>query len=110
MDAGSLWDTLGQAYGSSYMSDAARKFADGFFKWNGMEGWNRAMRITATSVAERALKAYQKVGFDKNDKAAKARFEELYGKNFDPKDIALDADGELDMNEVRSQLHAMLKG
>ena len=107
VDAGSLWDTLGQAYGSSYMSGAARKFADSFFKWNGMEGWNRAMRITATSVAERALKAYQKVGFDKNDKAAVARFEELYGKNFDPKDIALDADGELDMNDVNNQAAMM---
>lgn len=103
VDAGSMMDALGQTYGSVFLTGTARRMSDALFKWNGMEAWNRAMRITATSVAERVIKQYQSEGFDAADPAAVARFEELFGKGFDPKAIKLDADGELDMNDLKNQ-------
>ena len=103
VDAGSMMDALGQTYGSVFLTGTARRMSDALFKWNGMEAWNRAMRITATSVAERVIKQYQSEGFDAADPAEVARFEELFGKGFDPKKIKLDADGGLDMNDLKNQ-------
>jgi len=103
VDAGSFMDALGQTYGSSFLTGTARRMSGQLFKWNGMEGWNRAMRITATSVAERIIRDYKTEGFDHSDKAAVARFEELFGKGFKPEDIKLDADGELDQTDTKNQ-------
>lgn len=85
----------------------AKRFSDAFFKWNGMEAWNRAMRITATTVAERTIKLYKAEGFDAKDKAAVARFERLFGKNFKAEGIKLDADGNLDTTDPRNQAAVM---
>ncbi|MDD3353879.1 hypothetical protein [Zoogloea sp.] len=103
VDAGSMMDALGQTYGSVFLTGTARRMSDSLFKWNGMEAWNRAMRITATSVAERVIKQYHSEGFDAADPAAVARFEELFGKGFDPKAIKMGADGGLDMNDPKNQ-------
>ena len=67
---GSMMDALGQTYGSVFLTGTARRMSDALFKWNGMEAWNRAMRITATNVAERVIREFKEKGFDKNDKAA----------------------------------------
>lgn len=107
VDAGTFMDTLGQTYGSMYMSAKMRRVSDTFFKWNGMEAWNRATRITASAVAERAIKALKTEGVDANDKAAVARVEHLFGKGFDVKNIKLDADGELDINDPMNQAAMM---
>lgn len=104
VEASSLIDALGQTQGSMYMGDNARKFSNAFFRWNGMEGWNRAMRIMATSVAERVIRDYKLNGVDMSDKAAVARFEELFGKGFDPKSIKLDAAGDLDITNTANQI------
>lgn len=103
VDAGSTLDALGQTYGSAWMSGTARRWSDSLFKWNGMEAWNRAMRITATKVAERVIREFKEKGFDKNDKAAVARFEELFGRGFKPENIKLDANGELDISDSKNQ-------
>lgn len=101
-DAGSYASTIGEANGSVYMSEGARKWSDRLFKWNGMEGWNRGMRAYATSVAERILLDWQKNGIDTKDKAAVARVERLFGKGFDVKNIAVEADGTLDIKDARN--------
>ena len=44
-------DMLGDMYGSAYMSDWARKTNNLLFRYNLMEGWNTAMRSSATVVA-----------------------------------------------------------
>lgn len=103
VDAGSTLDALGQTYGSAWMSGTARRWSDSLFKWNGMEAWNRAMRITATNVAERVIREFKEKGFDKNDKAAVARFEDLFGRGFKPENIKLDANGELDISDSKNQ-------
>ena len=107
VEAGSHMEVLGQIYGSMYMTGLARKMSNSFFKWNGMEGWNRAMRIEATVVAERALTGLAKHGYDKTDKAAVARVEGLYGENFDTSKIALTPEGRLDTTDAANQAAMM---
>jgi hypothetical protein len=51
VDAGTFMDALGQTYASIHMYGRMRRFNDAIFKWNGMEAWNRAMRIQATGAA-----------------------------------------------------------
>lgn len=43
---------LGDMYSSQFMSQGQKKINDLFFKYNGMESWNRSMRIAAASAAE----------------------------------------------------------
>ena len=103
VEAGSQMEALGQIYGSMYLTGAARRLSNSFFKWNGMEGWNRAMRIEASVVAERALTALAKHGYNKSDPAAVARVEALYGKGFDTANIKLDENGRLDASDPANQ-------
>jgi len=107
VEAGSHMEVLGQIYGSMYMTGMARRMSNSFFKWNGMEGWNRAMRIEATVVAERALTGLAKHGYDKTDKAAVARVAGLYGENFDTSKIALTPEGRLDTTDAANQAAMM---
>jgi hypothetical protein len=107
VEAGSHMEVLGQMYGSMYMTGMARKMSNSFFKWNGMEGWNRAMRIEATAVAERALTGLARHGYDKTDKAAVARVAGLYGDNFDTSKIALTPEGRLDTTDAANQAAMM---
>ena len=107
VEATTRMEALGQLYGSMYMTGKARKLSNSFFKWNGMEGFNRGVRIAATVVAERAIKAFKTEGLDKNDAAAVARFEELFGKGFKPENIALDANGDLDIMNPINQAAVM---
>ncbi len=46
---------MADAYGSQYQSPLQRKIGQWFFKWNGMESWNRSMRVAATAAAERFI-------------------------------------------------------
>jgi hypothetical protein len=96
-------DALGQTYGSMFLAGKAKKMNDALFRWNGMEAWNRAMRLTATSVAERQIAEYARNGLDTSDKAAVAKFERLFGKEFSPKGIKLDEEGNPDIQDTRNQ-------
>jgi hypothetical protein len=46
-----MLDALGQTYQSVYLYGWAKKLNEQLFKWNGMEAWNRAMRVGATQTA-----------------------------------------------------------
>jgi hypothetical protein len=107
VEASAALDALGQTWGSVYLDGRMRRISEAVFRWNGMNAWNRAMRITATSVAERIITDYAKNGFDATDPAARARFERLFGKDFDPRQIRLDADGRLDVNDEANQAAMM---
>jgi hypothetical protein len=85
------------------MTGRAKKMRDLFFKITGAEGWNRGVRAVASSVAERVIKEWKRDGIDIKDKAVVARVERLFGKGFDVKNIKLDKDGNLDINDVANQ-------
>ncbi|HYF26717.1 MAG TPA: hypothetical protein VD931_13335 [Baekduia sp.] len=46
---------LADAYGTQYMTEWQRSMNAKFFKLNGMERWNRSMRVAATGAAERFI-------------------------------------------------------
>lgn len=46
---------LADAYGTQYLTDWQRKLNAAFFKYNGMESWNRQMRVAATGAAEKFI-------------------------------------------------------
>lgn len=102
-DAGAMLDTLGQNYSSVYMTEKARNINNKFFRIIGMEGWNRGVRITATAVGERIIGDWVKNGVDAKKPGEKARFERLFGEGADPKNIKLDADGNLDTQDAANR-------
>lgn len=103
VDAGALLDSLGQAYGSVYMSQGARRFNEKFFRVIGAEGWNRGIRAAAASVGERIILDWAKNGVDMKKAGEKERFERLFGEGADPKRITLAADGSLDTRDHRNR-------
>jgi len=103
VDAGSLLDSLGQTYGSVYMTAKAKRMSDAFFKYTGAEGWNRGIRAVAANTAERIITGWRKNGIDLSDPAKKAQFERLFGKDAVPAHIKLDSQGRLDINDPANQ-------
>lgn len=55
-----MLDALGQTYQSVYLYGWAKKLNEKLFMWNGMESWNRAMRISATQTALKFIEAHSK--------------------------------------------------
>lgn len=85
----------GMAYDGVYIGGFAKRVNDKFFKWTGMQSWNRSMR-TAGMLASTAFirKHYQNV-IEKNDpKGDSARYLEELG--LDMKDIKFDRPGTKD--------------
>lgn len=103
VDSGAYLESTAQAQGSPFMSGKAKVWSDKFFKYTGAVGWNRGVRAVATQVAERIITGWKTNGIDRNDKAAVARLEDLYGKDFDPANIKLDADGRLAKDDPANQ-------
>lgn len=103
VDAGALLDSLGQAYGSVFMSQKAKRFNDKFFRIIGAEGWNRGIRATAANVGERIILDWVKDGVDFKKPGEKERFERLYGEGATVKSIKLDSSGNLDVNNAANR-------
>jgi len=103
VDAGSFLDSLGEAYGSVFMTGKAKKMSDAFFKYTGAEGWNRGVRAVASQVAERIITEWKRDGVDPKDLAVKARVERLFGEGFNVANIKLDAQGRLDITDAANQ-------
>lgn len=80
--------SLGNTHESMYMTRGARKISGALFKYNGMEGWNRAMRVSATTVA---------VSFIKEHAAGAGDHSVRWIKELGLKaaDVKLDANGEV---------------
>jgi hypothetical protein len=53
-----LLDVLGETYSSMYINGKAKRWNDALFRLNGMEGWNRAMRASATQAAIEFIKTH----------------------------------------------------
>lgn len=100
VDAGASMESYGSMSNSIFMTGKAKQLSDSFFRWNGMEGWNRGTRALAANVAERIITKWAEHGIDSNDKAAVARFERLFGEGAKTSQIKLDANGRLDINDL----------
>lgn len=73
LDENSMMNAYGDAYSGNYMSRGLKKLNEAFFRWNGMEGWNKAMRVQATIAGSQfILKHLRTVNDEKADAKAKA--------------------------------------
>jgi hypothetical protein len=79
-------------YASVYMSPGAKKINDFMFKANGMEAWNRGMRVAATKSAAMFIARHKSLP----DTHSERWLKEIGLK---PADIQLNADGELVYNK-----------
>ena len=89
IDAATFSHLLADEYGSVYLDGTARKINEVMFKANGMEAWNRAMRVGATRSAVKFIERHSK-----NPEAHSQRWmtELGFGDKTQP---AFDADGNL---------------
>jgi hypothetical protein len=55
IDDRNMLENVGSLYNGMYMSPFLRKVNDTFFKWNGMDMWNRRMRVAATFAGQRFM-------------------------------------------------------
>ena len=88
VDSATFSHLLTDEYGSVYMGSKASKVNEMMFKANGMEAWNRAMRVGATKSAVAFIERHNK-GKDKHS----ARWMEDLG--LAPGTLKLDEDGRL---------------
>lgn len=73
LDENSMMNAYGDAYSGNYMSRSLKKLNETFFRWNGMEGWNKAMRVQATIAGSQfILKHLRTVNDEKADAKVKA--------------------------------------
>lgn len=55
IDEENIFESMGQAHAGAFMSKFARDVNRKFFRWNGMESWNRSMRVSAMVAGERFI-------------------------------------------------------
>lgn len=73
LDENSMMNAYGDAYSGNYMSRGLKKLNETFFRWNGMEGWNKAMRVQATIAGSQfILKHLRTVNDEKANPKVKA--------------------------------------
>ena len=95
-DSGMFMSTLGQTYGSQYLGEAARNMNDKFFRWNGMESFNKAMREGATQAAVNVIKRHMTTPNEHSE-----RFFKEYG--LDKSQITIDERGALNVDNLNVQ-------
>lgn len=107
VSAGNYLDAHGQTYSSQFMHGKLRKLNDALFKYNGLEGWNRGMRIQATGAAVNFIKAH----LTKPNEHSKRYLTELFGEGYETLDL-MNADGELNYqsDKVKEGVFAWVNG
>jgi hypothetical protein len=109
VDAAMFSHHVSEEYSSTYMSPTARKINDKFFRLNGMEAWNRGIRVGATKAAVQFLEHHKRTPSEHSVRWLK----EL---GLAPKDLIVDSDGALltdwrsiktatGMNEEQARAH-----
>lgn len=100
VSSSAFMSTMGNMYGSQYLGKFAREANDSFFRWNGMEAFNKAMRVGATQAAISFIKRHH----EKPNKHSDRYFKEL---NLDPKDVKIGEDGRLNVESPAVQQAVM---
>ena len=100
VDCAGFMSTMGNMYGSQFLPGWAKEWNDKFFRWNGMESFNKAMRVQATQAA---------IGFIKKHAAGANKHSERYltELGLEAADVKLDADGRLNVEDAKIQKAVM---
>lgn len=104
--AGNYLDSMGQTYSSQFMYGKLRRWNDKLFKWNGLEAWNRAVRIQATGVAIEFIKRH----VEKPNEHSKRYLEELFGKDYDTSQIMKNGDLDYSSDAVQQAILSWVNG
>lgn len=88
IDTATFSHLLADEYGSVYLDGTTKKINEVMFKANGMEAWNRAMRVGATRSAVRFMERHNKAPTEHS-----ARWMKDLG--FEPGTLPLDSEGRL---------------
>ena len=105
-DANGFLAAFGQLYSSQYMGASFRKANDALFKYNGMEGFNRGMQVSATRTAINFIKRH----VEKPNERSESYLKEL---NLKASDVAIDPKtGELDYTDptIQRAIHQWVNG
>ncbi|MDL2342467.1 MAG: hypothetical protein QFB87_05320 [Patescibacteria group bacterium] len=97
VDSGGFLANFGQAYSSLYLHKNVRAWNEGLFKWNGMEGINRGMRVSATQAALSFIKRQVEKPNAHSDRYLK----EL---TLTKDDVQISKDGELNYSDPKIQV------
>ena len=92
IDSATFSHLLTDEYASVYLDGRAKKINEFMFKANGMEAWNRSMRISATKTAVKFMEAH-----NKGESVHSERWMRNLG--FEPGQLPLDVDGNLITNK-----------
>ena len=92
IDSATFSHLLADEYASVYLDGRAKKINEFMFKANGMEAWNRSMRISATKTAVKFMEAH-----NKGEGVHSKRWMRDLG--FEPGQLPLDVDGNLITNK-----------
>ena len=97
VDSGGFLANFGQAYSSMYLHQKVRKWNEALFKWNGMDGFNRGVRIQATQAA---------ISFIKRQATNPTEHSEryLHELTLTKDDVKVDDHGDLDYNNPKMQV------
>ena len=97
VDSSGFLANFGQSYSSMYIHEKARRWNEALFRYNGMDGFNRATRIVATQAA---------ISFIKRQKTSPDYNTDRYLKELllEQKDIVIGPDGELDYTQPKLQV------
>lgn len=104
--AGNYLDSMGQTYSSQFMYGKLRRWNDKLFKWNGLEAWNRAVRIQATGVAIEFIKRH----VEKPNEHSKRYLEELFGNDYDTSQIMKNGDLDYSSEAVQQAILSWVNG
>jgi ribosomal protein S15P/S13E len=100
VDSLNMLENYGNIYNSSFMSPTLRKINDKFFRWNGMEMWNKQMRLAGFEAGQR---------FVLRNLGDSRYMHELGFKDADLAHIKPDADGGIDFDNLPSPVKARMQ-
>lgn len=89
--------SIGEMNGTQYMTGRMRGYSNKFFRYIGLEGWNRGLKAQAMIIAERHIMDWKNNGV--KNKADQLLYKRCFG-NADPASIKFDEDGYLTDNDA----------
>ena len=96
VDSAGFMSQMGTLYSSQYLPGWAKEMNDKFFRWNGLEAFNKAMRVQATQAAISFIKRH----YEKPNEHSERYFKEL-GLSRD--DVRIGDDGALNVENRQVQ-------
>lgn len=100
VDSSGFMSQMGTIYSSQYLPEWAKNANDTFFRWNGLEAFNKSMRVGATQAAISFIKRH----YENPNEHSERYFEEL-GLTRD--DVQLGPDGALNVENRQVQQAVM---